>query len=70
LISSIQNTLHYFFQSYDAESEEFDIPPNRSRSELGYAKVFRKNITILHNAKARKHSLEYLIWYENCNKYR
>eukprot|EP00111_Clytia_hemisphaerica_P007316 TCONS_00021299-protein len=31
----------YFNESYDADSESFDIPPNKARSELAYAKASR-----------------------------
>jgi len=30
----------------------------------------REHLRRCKRMKARKHSLEYLIWYENCNKYR
>ena len=39
LLKQVPPLFAYFFQSYDPASEEFDVPPNKARSELAYAKV-------------------------------
>ena len=45
------------FQSYDPDSEEFDVPPNKARSELAYAKVseFETNHMMNHILLKIKH---------------